>query len=195
MRNKTCGVYKITNTITGDFYIGSSKDVKRRWNEHKRPSYWKRLPNSPMYYDMQKYGIDKFDFQILAEVEPEQLKEKEQQLIEMLKPTYNNINAKGWDAKRYKDYRKEYYKEYQYSDKYKEHRKEYYKEYQYSDKYKEHRKEYEKSDKRKEYKKEYRNQLCSYNGETLTLNALSARFQRAGVEHYTIEAKKYLIAS
>lgn len=25
---KICGVYKITNTVTNDFYIGSSKDVK-----------------------------------------------------------------------------------------------------------------------------------------------------------------------
>ena len=32
---KTSAVYKITNTITGDFYIGSSKDVKRRWAVHK----------------------------------------------------------------------------------------------------------------------------------------------------------------
>lgn len=165
MRNKACGVYKIENTITGDFYIGSSIDVKRRWREHKRPSVWNRYSKHPLYSDMQKYGVDKFDFQILAEVEIEQLKETEQEFIEMLKPTYNNINAKGWDVKRYKEHRKEYYKEYQYSDKYKEHRK------------------------------EYRNQLCSYNGETLTLNALSARFQRAGVEHYTIEAKKYLIVS
>ena len=165
MRNEACGVYKIENTLTGDFYIGSSKDVKRRWREHKRPSVWNRYSKHPLYSDMQKYGVDKFDFQILAEVEIEQLKETEQEFIEMLKPTYNNINAKGWDVKRYKEHRKEYYKEYQYSDKYKEHRK------------------------------EYRNQLCSYNGETLTLNALSARFQRAGVEHYTIEAKKYLIVS
>lgn len=69
-------VYKIENTLTGDFYIGSSKNVKKRWNEHKRPSSWKNLPNSPMYYDMQKYGVDKFDFQILEEVEPEQLEAK-----------------------------------------------------------------------------------------------------------------------
>ena len=27
---KICAIYKITNTITGDFYIGSSKDVKQR---------------------------------------------------------------------------------------------------------------------------------------------------------------------
>ena len=169
MRNKACGVYKIENTITGDFYIGSSIDVKRRWAKHKCPSTWNNYPNNPMYYDMQKYGIDSFEFQILEEVEIDKLKEIEQKFIEMLKPTYNNINAKGQNVERYKEYRKEYYKEYQYSDKYKEHRK--------------------------EYKKEYRNQLCSYNGETLTLNALSARFQRAGVEHYTIEAKKYLIRS
>ena len=186
MRNETCGVYKIENTVTGDFYIGSSIDVKRRWREHKRPSVWNRYSKHPLYSDMQKYGVDKFDFQILAEVEIEQLKETEQEFIELLKPTYNNINAKGWDVKRYKEHRKEYYKEYQYSDKYKEHRKEYYKEYY---------KEYRYSDKYKEHKKEYRNQLCSYNGETLTLNALSARFQRAGVEHYTIEAKKYSIVS
>ena len=27
---KISGIYKITNTITNDFYIGSSKDVKQR---------------------------------------------------------------------------------------------------------------------------------------------------------------------
>ena len=70
-------VYKITNIITGDFYIGSSKDVKRRWAAHKRPSVWKRCPNNPMYLDMQKYGVDKFEFEILEEVESEKLKEKE----------------------------------------------------------------------------------------------------------------------
>ena len=54
-------------------------------------------------------------------------------------------------------------------------------------------KEYEKADKRKKYKKEYNNQLCFYNGETLTLNALSKRFLRQGITNPTLEAKKYLI--
>ena len=39
----------------------------------------------------------------------------------------------------------------------------------------------------------YKNQLCCYNSETLTLNALYMRFYRAGIEHPFIEAKKYLI--
>ena len=182
---KISGVYKITNTATGDSYIGSSKDVKQRLACHKCQSTWKKCPNNPMYLDMQKYGVDKFEFDILCEVEPEHLKETEQQFIETLKPTYNSNNAKGWDFERYKECNKEYHK----SDKYKEYQKKYMKEYQQSDKYK----EYQQSDKCKEYYKEYHNQLCSYNGETITLNTLRARFRRAGVEHPTIEAKKYII--
>ena len=107
-------VYKITNTVTNDFYIGSSKDVKRRWKDHKWPSKWNEQPNNPMYLDMQKYGLDKFEFQILEVVEPEELKETEQQFIEMLKPTYNNNRASGLDFERKNKYNKEYYSQFCY---------------------------------------------------------------------------------
>ena len=179
--NKISAVYKITNTVTNDFYIGSSKDVKRRWTNHKSISLWKRYPNNPLYKDMQKYGIDKFSFQVIAEVKPECLKEMEQQLIKTIKPTYNDRNANGIDTERKKEYQK--------SNKYKEYQKEYRK----SNKYK----EYQKSNKRKEYNKkyhkEYGDQLCCYNGKKLTLRALYLRFQRAGVEHPMLEAKKYIL--
>ena len=161
--NKICGIYKITNTITNDFYIGSSKDVKRRWRSHKWQSRWNDNPNNPMYLDMKKYGTDKFAFEILAEVEIKKLKEAEQEFIEILNPTYNQMNAKGWNIERHKESQKKA------------------------------NKKYEKSDKRKKYKKQYYNQLCFYNGETLTLCALSTRFRRKGIDHPTIEAKKYLL--
>ena len=103
---KISGVYKITNTVTGDFYIGSSKDVKRRLASHKWPSKWKQYPNNPMYLDFQKYGLENFDFEILEEVEENKLKKTEQQFIELLKPTYNNYYAKGWDVERRKEYEK-----------------------------------------------------------------------------------------
>ena len=183
--NKISGIYKITNTVTKDFYIGSSKNVKQRWANHKCHSTWKNHPNNPMYLDMRKYGVDKFELQILAEVETNKLKEMEQQFIEILNPTYNDKNAKGLNVER----KKETNKEYQKSDKFKEHQKEYHK----SDKYK----EYQKSDKFKECKKEsnnkYKNQLCCYNGETLTLNALYQRFQKAGISNSIQEARKYII--
>ena len=156
---KISGIYRITNTITGDSYIGSSKNVKSRWAVHKCQSTWNKCPNNPMYLDMQKYGLDNFAFEILEEVEPEELKEAEQKFIETLKPTYNDRNANGWDIERCKEYQKEY----------------------------------QKSDKRKQYQKQYHNQLCCYNGQTLTLHALSMRFWRAGLSNPVLEAKKYLL--
>lgn len=143
---KTSAVYKIVNTVTGDCYVGSSRDVKRRWKAHKEPSRWNNNPNILLYQDFQKYGIDKFDFQILANVCPEHLKDAEQQFIETIKPTYNDKNANGIDAERRKNSQKKYY-----------------------------------------------SRLCYYNGETITLCALTKRFYMAGLEHPTLEAKKYLL--
>lgn len=165
-------VYKIVNMVTKDSYIGSSRNVVKRWREHKCPSKWKEYPDSPLYLDMQKYGVDKFRFQILAPVMPEYLKDVEQEFIDLLHPTYNNIRANGLDVERYKEYQKEYWQ---------------------SEKGKENMKRYRQSEKGKELKKRYQHQLCSYNGETLTLNALTQRLHKAGVEHSTLEAKKYLI--
>ena len=112
-----------------------------------------------MYQDIQKYGDENFVLEVLEVVEPEQLKEVEQQFIETLKPTYNQMNEKDLDVER--------------------------------------RKEYQKSNKGKESQKKavnkYQNQLCSYNGQTLTLHALSERFRRQGIDHPTQEAKKYLL--
>ena len=116
-----------------------------------------------MYLDMRKYGLDKFEFEILEEVEADSLKETEQHFIETLKPTYNQVNANGMDIERHKEYQKGYEK----SEKCKEYRK--------------------------EYHKEYYNQLCLYNCKKLTLKALSERFRRAGISNPTQEAKKYLI--
>ena len=181
---KISAVYKIINTVTGDFYVGSSKDVKRRWMQHKRPSTWNKCKNNPLYLDMKKYGLDKFSFQILAEVEIGQLKETEQRFIEKLQPIYNNYNAKGLNVKRYKEYNKEYGKEYRKTDKCKEYQKKYNKEYRKTDKCKEYQ---------QQYQKKYEYQLCYFNGETLTLQTLRKRFSKAGIEHPVIEAKKYLL--
>lgn len=172
-KNKISAVYKITNTITGDCYVGSSKNVMHRWLDHKCPSYQKQHPNGSLYNDMQKYGIENFRFQILAPVEPEHLKQVEQEFIDLLQPTYNSKRAEGWDVEKQKEYLKNYYQ---------------------SEKGRECQKKYSQSEKGRKYQKKYRNQLCSYNGETLTLNTLAHRFHRAGVKHPYPEAKKYLLA-
>ena len=108
MAEKIIGVYKITNTVTGDFYVGSSNNVKSRWAVHKCPSTWKNYPNKQLYKDMRKYGVDKFELQMITEVKPDKLKEAEQQFIEKLKPTYNDRNANGLNIERRKEHQKEY---------------------------------------------------------------------------------------
>lgn len=158
---KIIGIYKITNTITNDFYIGSSKNVKQRLAVHKCQSTWKKYSNNPMYQDMQKYGTDKFILEILEEVEPEKLKETEQEFIQTLKPIYNNRNANGLDVERCKEYQRSYIESHK--------------------------------DELKQYNKQYDNQLCCFNGETLTLRALSMRFMRQGLSNPILEAKKYIL--
>ena len=106
--NKIAGVYKITNTITGEFYIGSSNDVKRRWANHKSPSRWKQLPNSKLYKAMAQYGKDKFIFEVIEKTD--NLKEREQYWIEQLKPSYNNNWAQGWNIEMSRLHNIEYHK-------------------------------------------------------------------------------------
>ena len=57
---KIIGVYKITNTITGDFYIGSSKNVKKRWIAHKWPSKWNEHPIIEAKKYLLVYSKDKY---------------------------------------------------------------------------------------------------------------------------------------
>lgn len=174
--NKISAVYKIINTVTKDSYIGSSKNVYVRWMQHKRPSVWKRYTNITMYQDMKKYGVDKFRFQILAPVMSGFLRQVEQEFIDMLHPTYNKCRANGLDIERKRKR--------QQSEKYRDVRKKY--------RQSEMGREVNRKQARKDMKK-YHNQLCYYNGETLTLNTLSARFRKVGIEHPTLEAKKYLL--
>lgn len=180
---KISAVYKIVNEVTGDSYIGSSKNIQARWYNHKAPSVWNRYPNSPLYQDMQKYGVENFRLQLLAPVMPEHLKQVEQELIEMLKPTYNQMNAYGNNVERRKETKKKCDKKYQQSEKGKE-------------AFKKSRNKYFHTEKGKkalrECQKKYYNQLCEYNGEILTLKALISRFLKRGIAHPTQEARKYL---
>ena len=106
-----------------------------------------------------------------------------------------NREKRAESCKQWREANKEHCK--QYYEVNREKRAECYK--QYYEVNREKRAEYNKQwyESNKEYKaensKQYNNQLCKYNGETLTLNALRTRFRKAGIEHPTIEAKKYLI--
>ena len=186
---KIAGVYKITNNITGDFYIGSSENIEKRWHEHKSPSVHKQLSNSKLYKAMASYGLDNFTFEIIEKTG--NLKEREQYYIEHLNPSYNNRYAKGWNTERSKETSRRCNKEWHKVNK--DYNKEWYKANR--DEHLAKRKAYYDThrDKQLAKNKAYNNRLCLYEGETLTLGALSCRFSRQGIANPCKEAKKYLL--
>ena len=86
------GIYKITNLKNGKFYIGSSKDIERRWWEHtneldKNIHINKKLQNAWNFY-----GKDNFKFEIIEELKNEKLLlEREQHYLDTFQPYRNNI--------------------------------------------------------------------------------------------------------
>lgn len=64
--NKVSGIYTITNKATGKLYIGESLDIYRRWHDEHIPQLRKnRHYNKELQNDFNKYGEEKFSFEIL----------------------------------------------------------------------------------------------------------------------------------
>lgn len=83
------GVYKITNNLTGQFYIGSTKALIRRRNEHLETYSTRNNANKPLFQDVLKYGKDNFTFEIIKQCPIEEARELEAKLIKKLQPHYN----------------------------------------------------------------------------------------------------------
>lgn len=84
------GIYKITNKVNGKFYIGSSNNLNKRWQQHISELNNQKHYNPYLQKSFNKYGIDKFSFDILEIIECEELLLKlEQKYMDELKPEYN----------------------------------------------------------------------------------------------------------
>ena len=84
------GIYKITNLITGDFYIGQSTDIEKRWCDHFCKGYG-AIHSGPFQDAIDKYGKDGFEFSVLEECDKEDLIQREKYWIKKLSPTYNTV--------------------------------------------------------------------------------------------------------
>lgn len=85
IKNKTtCGIYKITNLITDECYIGQAVDVYKRWCEHCKCGLGiDTPPGNKLYKAIQEYGLNNFTFEVLEECSSNQLNEKEKYFIEL----------------------------------------------------------------------------------------------------------------
>ena len=80
------GVYKITNEVTGKFYIGSSKDIDKRFERHKLLLDANRHVNVILQRAWNKYGPTKFTFSILEECSADECINREQHYLDTLQP-------------------------------------------------------------------------------------------------------------
>ena len=100
------GVYMLLNKNTNQCYRGSSKNIDRRFYQHR---YNKDRMTTKLYNDMKN---NDFDFIVLTECSVNELKQKEQELIDLLKPYYNtNYASRGIEtnqADNYNEYHRLY---------------------------------------------------------------------------------------
>ena len=78
------GIYQIENKINSKVYIGSSNNIKRRWQKHKALLRHNKHPNSHLQAAWNKYGEDSFEFSIIEECSLSDLLNKEQYYLDTL---------------------------------------------------------------------------------------------------------------
>lgn len=111
----SCGVYKITNKLTGECYVGSSKDIEYRFQQHKQRCYWRKRPNNLLYKAFQEYGLENFSFDIIELCDESALYDREDFHMLNGPHEYNVLRAQHNTEKS----RKEWYAKYHETEAYK----------------------------------------------------------------------------
>lgn len=84
-----CGIYRITNSVTGDSYIGSSTNIHERWRAHQRHLKAGTHHNVRLHKAWLTYGSQAFDVTVLELCAAALLVETEQRYLDAERPTYN----------------------------------------------------------------------------------------------------------
>jgi len=85
---KYCGVYLIRNKINNKIYIGISKDIYLRWDQHRSELRNNKHHNKYLQRSWNKYGEDNFEFKIIEKCDIDDLKDFEYIYI----TTFNSID-------------------------------------------------------------------------------------------------------
>lgn len=85
------GIYKWENKISGEFYIGSAVDLKKRMSEYYRESYITHPSRgkSIICFALVKYGYSNFSLSILEYCDRTEVISREQYYLDLLNPSYN----------------------------------------------------------------------------------------------------------
>lgn len=89
------GIYQIRNIATGDFYIGSSVNMRTRAMKHLSLLNKSKHPNRHLQGAYIKYTPENFVFEPLFRCSKEDLIYYEQRAMDILNPTYNHARIAG----------------------------------------------------------------------------------------------------
>lgn len=78
------GIYKITNKINNNAYIGQSIDIEKRWKTHKQRAFCStgKEYEKALYRAIRKYGLANFKFEVLEECSRDSLNHLEEYYIQ-----------------------------------------------------------------------------------------------------------------
>lgn len=89
-----CGIYKITDLLTQQCYIGQSVNISDRFKQHCKCGLGIDAPASnKLYNTMQRDKLQNFTFEILEQCSREQLNQKEAFWIDMYKSNIYGLNT------------------------------------------------------------------------------------------------------
>lgn len=91
-RSKLCGIYKISNLTNHKIYIGSSKEIRKRWVAHIKDFLDNTHHNGKLQNHFNKYGIENFLFEIVEFCEEKDLIEIETNYILKLNTLKEGFN-------------------------------------------------------------------------------------------------------
>lgn len=86
---ESSGIYRITCSANGKFYIGSTINLRKRQYEHFRTLRHGTHNNPKLQHAWNKYGEQAFIFDVIEFVLPAILLEREQHWLDTLKPFFN----------------------------------------------------------------------------------------------------------
>lgn len=87
--NKVCGIYLIMAEHRE--YVGSSKNILKRWKDHKRSLENNKHHNSTFQNIFNKYGKSIFDCYLITSCKEEELEDFENYYINLINPFINHI--------------------------------------------------------------------------------------------------------
>ena len=83
------GIYKISNTVTGQLYIGQARDIEARWTQHLIELNAERHHCPKLMAAWKRHGHAAFKFEVIEECSLAQLDQREWFWMVGLRPHYN----------------------------------------------------------------------------------------------------------